>query len=100
MIFKLQMKIGFLYEIVNNKKNAYEFFTQSYKNMIGHLQILKRNFDIWEIKAVADALMIKSTQYLVEINDPRSIITLFQGHYSLFKQQIEKSELDFLFMVL
>lgn len=98
-LYKLQMKVGFLYEIVNNKKSANEFFSQAYKNFLASMHILRQNYDLWEIKAVADALMIKSAQYLVDTSEAITIKQIMCNHFTQLKQNIEKANKTLLFLV-
>jgi len=87
-LFKIQMKIAFLYEMVHNKTSAIEHYKIAYNLLTNALPNLQKMFDIWEIKAVADALEGKLCKHYLESNDAKQVITLFCNHYPNFKQKI------------
>ena len=84
-IFKQQIKIAFLYEVVHNKSNAHDNFKLAYNGIINILPSLFKSYEIWEVKAVADTLMIKEALYYLSTNEAKQVVSLFCNHYQLFK---------------
>ncbi len=85
--FKQHTKIAFLYEMVHNRTAALEHFKLAYNSFTALLGNLLKMFDVWEVKAVGDALEGKLARYYLAANEAKQIVTLFCSHYPLFKQK-------------
>ena len=94
---KSNTKLGFLYEFTNETIKAYNIFIQCYNLLDKILPNLRNAFDIWEIKAFADCIMLKIIKVQFQIGDPYQALKLFGKHYSTYKQI--KMEPEFEYMV-
>ncbi len=83
---KAYTKQGFLYEFTRDTPKALHQFKQSYSLLCQLLPMIKKSFDVWEIKAFADCLMLKYAKACFAVNEAKQAISLFCIHYSAFKQ--------------
>jgi len=87
-LFKLSMKIGFLYELVYNNEKAFGCFKQAYgAYTTAHKELLK-SYSVWEVKAVGGLLKERLERYYLKNSQGNTAIKLFENHYSLFKTPI------------
>lgn len=91
-IFKLNMKIGFLYELIYNSETAFDYFNQAYNAYTSAQKELLNNFTVWEVKAVGDLLREKLERHHLKAGKIRIVVELFRAFYSLFKKPINTLE--------
>jgi hypothetical protein len=87
-LFKLNMKIGFLYELVYNNEKAFECFKQAYGAYTNAYKELFKSYSSWEVKAVGSLLRERLERYCLKQGQGNTAIKLFEDHYSLFKTAI------------
>ena len=83
---KAYAKLGIFYEFTRDTAKALKQFKQCYALLCQLLPQVKQAFDIWEIKAFADCIMLKFAKSLFALNQASQSIELFRTHYSAFKQ--------------
>jgi len=83
---KSYSKMGFFYEFTRNIPKAVKYFNKCYNLLCQLLPQLKKVFDIWEIKAFGDCMMLKISKGYFNSAQAVQAIELFKTHYASFKQ--------------
>ncbi len=83
---KSYAKLGFFYEFARDTAKALKYFKQCYALLCQLLPQVKKAFDIWEVKAFADCIMLKFAKVLFSVNQALQAVELFRTHYAAFKQ--------------
>lgn len=91
-LFKLSMKIGFLYELVYNNDSAFDFYKQSYTTYKNTRKELLKSYSKWEVKAVGDLLREKVARHYFKLGQGKIVISEFKNHYCLFKSPMDTLE--------
>lgn len=98
-ILKCMSKIGFLYEFTKDYAHSNKYFKSCHSILIQQLNFLKSSYDIWEIKALADAIMLKLAKVYLSMNNAQQLISLFVLHFTSLKQYSGEGDLSFEYMV-
>lgn len=97
---KSNTKLGFLYEFTSDITKAFLNFNQAYTVLYQFLTSIKLAFDIWEIKAYADCIILKLLRAQLSMGECKKAFDLFSSHYTSFKQDIKQIEPPFEYLVI
>ena len=86
LLFKLHLKLAFVYEMVYCRTSAYDHYKQAETTIKALLPALNKMFDVWEIKAIADTIMRKQAAFHIFSKDIKPLLNLFFSHFTFNKQ--------------
>lgn len=100
MAFKLIFKMGFFEEVLGNSQNAIELYKQAYNKLNSDIPNMQKIAKVWEIKAVADLLIIKISYHYLAEDNTKEVLNIFCKHFALYKQVISQCNTASLYLVL
>lgn len=87
LTIKPSFKLAFLYEFVRNLEHANRCYKSCYHALTQNLSIIRKSYDIWEVRAFADNIVLKLMKFCIQKNEAKQVLWLFEDHYSTFKLQ-------------
>ncbi len=96
---KAYAKQGIFYEFTREFDKALRAFKQCYSLLCQLLPAVRKSFDVWEVKAFADCIMLKYAKAAFTIGEAKQAISLFCVHYTTFKQSPKEIKPKTEFMV-
>ena len=98
-ILKSYARLGMFYEFTRKTAKVFKYFRLCFSFLCQLHPQLKKAFDVWEIKAFADCIMLKFVKAQLSVNEARQAIAVFCIHYTTFKQQAGEMNPKYEYMV-